>query len=488
MPWIICLQVLPIKLHIVMATATDQETRKKESTSVSLRAATPSNDSQRAQSISYRGAANLLRTASVPDVVGQSPKAAYSSITIAARKVPQAGSSLQGPVYPSCPTRPVRAITPPQPLERRALSTPRCTRRFSNSQPDLCRQNPTVVRTNELRQSYPTADGFAMREPGKRKVQPLQHRHSYTEGNSNQSLISDSFLPLSSQPSYRSCVHLEVPLRSTSSVVFLDKSLSISLVDLSGRRAAQPTLYRSTLSVHLSVPSCHRSSTDNKPAKTDESYGRPKAAMVGRNKFNGRKSGLGHCRGALSKQWGHKVEQIAPAHGVNSRADDPDTHCHGATLGFLSFKGPSPSNTELYSSHQQAASISFFPPQEALELFRPDFISRSQGRVRRLEQRYANSLACASHPWTANTIFPTSLRLPEFAFCVCRIYNKLPEVTKKKEEEKKRAVSQTNRLRAELFKKVELLLLGHFLLVQQSVQKITRTEWLLEDLYESTNV
>ncbi|KAM7385462.1 hypothetical protein PAMP_001545 [Pampus punctatissimus] len=30
-----------------------------------------------------------------------------------------------------------------------------------------------------------------------------------------------------------------------------------------------------------------------------------------------------------------------------------------------------------------------------------------------------------------------------------RIYNKLPEVTKKKEEEKKRAVSQTNRLRAE---------------------------------------
>lgn len=40
-------------------------------------------------------------------------------------------------------------------------------------------------------------------------------------------------------------------------------------------------------------------------------------------------------------------------------------------------------------------------------------------------------------------------------FFVCRIYNKLPEVTKKKEEEKKRAVSQTNRLRAEVFKKVE---------------------------------
>ncbi|XP_034408311.1 (E2-independent) E3 ubiquitin-conjugating enzyme FATS [Cyclopterus lumpus] len=34
-----------------------------------------------------------------------------------------------------------------------------------------------------------------------------------------------------------------------------------------------------------------------------------------------------------------------------------------------------------------------------------------------------------------------------------RIYNQLPEATKKKEEEKKRAVSQANRLRADVFKK-----------------------------------
>lgn len=49
-----------------------------------------------------------------------------------------------------------------------------------------------------------------------------------------------------------------------------------------------------------------------------------------------------------------------------------------------------------------------------------------------------------------------SQALYEFAFFnVCRIYNKLPEVTRKKEEEKKRVVSQTNRLRAEVFKKVK---------------------------------
>ncbi|TTC14935.1 Disintegrin and metalloproteinase domain-containing protein 12 [Bagarius yarrelli] len=39
----------------------------------------------------------------------------------------------------------------------------------------------------------------------------------------------------------------------------------------------------------------------------------------------------------------------------------------------------------------------------------------------------------------------------------CRIYNQLPEVTKKKEEEKRRLVLQTNRLRAEVFKKLGAL-------------------------------
>lgn len=49
--------------------------------------------------------------------------------------------------------------------------------------------------------------------------------------------------------------------------------------------------------------------------------------------------------------------------------------------------------------------------------------------------------------------------LPFLCVCFCRIYNKLPEVTKKKEEEKKRAISQTNRLRVEVFKKVDLELI-----------------------------
>ncbi|XP_056291381.1 uncharacterized protein LOC130207023 isoform X3 [Pseudoliparis swirei] len=253
----------------------------------------------------------------------------------------------------------------------------------------------------------------------------------------------------SSRPSYRSCVHLEVPLRSTSSVLFLDKSLYISLVELEGRRAVQPTLYRSTLSVRFGVSSRRRSSKDSKPARINEGYGRRKEATLGRNKRNVRETESGHRRSPLSEHGAHKVEQIALTHDVNS---DSDTRGHDATLGLLSLRGLSPSNTKAGRREENADEAAFSlrsnfshrqhtfnsgqvdfrtwtkqagsdktearqergsssEPQkvsektswlkddflegtshnlslkEALELLRPDFISHSQGRVRRLEQR-----------------------------------------------------------------------------------------------------
>ncbi|CDQ60817.1 unnamed protein product [Oncorhynchus mykiss] len=111
-------------------------------------------------------------------------------------------------------------------------------------------------------------------------------------------------------------------------------------------------------------------------------------------------------------------------------------------------------------------------------MFRPDFISRSQGRMRSLEQRARRrkDLQCADldqvqglweeksrhgrnctkpHPLSDNLFKPRERTISgkEMQLRSRRIYNKLPEVTKKKEEEKRRVVSQTNRLRAELFKK-----------------------------------
>ncbi|KAG7228590.1 hypothetical protein INR49_013276 [Caranx melampygus] len=437
------------------------------------------------------------------------------------------------------PMRRIKVSASPLLPERRITTS---TMRVSNSHLDLYKQNPAIVTPNQPRQA---ADGLAAGDPGKRKVQDAHCRPSYTEGERKREVIGGSLINLS----YQSCIHREVPLRSTSSVVFLDKSLSISLMELEGGTVGQPALYRSTLSVRLGVANCRRSPIDNKPAKTNEGYGRHRPTMLGRNKRNGRDSGLGHCRSSLSKLRGCEVEQIAPTHGINNKTHDLDTQHHGPTLGLLSFRGPSPSNTKAgrqkgnadeaafpsesnirhrqntfnigpvdsrtwskkktlidteeqqehgrctepqavsaldktcyYHSRVKADSVEETPKtlslKEALELFRPDFISRSQGRVRRVEQRARRRRAlqdsnpdlvqdlredrgkqkrnCTTpDPLSDNLFKPRerSISGREMQLRSRRIYNKLPEVTKKKEEEKKRAVSQTNRLRAEVFKK-----------------------------------
>ncbi|XP_053731668.1 (E2-independent) E3 ubiquitin-conjugating enzyme FATS-like [Synchiropus splendidus] len=115
--------------------------------------------------------------------------------------------------------------------------------------------------------------------------------------------------------------------------------------------------------------------------------------------------------------------------------------------------------------------------QEALELFRPDFISRSQGRLRRMEWRARKRRALQTStvelmqvlkeepgklkkcttpdPLSDNLFKPRerSISGREMQLRSRRIYNLLPEVTKKKQEERNKAVAQTNRLRAEVYKK-----------------------------------
>ncbi|CAN9499700.1 unnamed protein product [Ophioblennius macclurei] len=420
--------------------------------------------------------------------------------------------------------------------------------RVSSSQPDVGRQKLTILTPKEFRQAYSPADGLAVRDPGKRRVQAVQCRLGFAEEDRKEKATGGSAInPLAVRPTYRTCVHHEMPLRSTSSVVFLDKSLCISLVELEGRRSPQPALYRSALSVRLGVSSRRRSPTDSKRAKANEGYGRIRAAALSEShKRDDRESSLGRCRSPLSKLGGCKVEQTAPARGVNSKADDSDTRRHGNTLGLLSFRGPNPSNTKPGRRKENAdeaavssrsnfrnrqPTFSSVPAdsrgwskqagndkteegeeglssaeahtvsadetchyrskdttesqegkplslKEALELFKPDFICRSQGRLRRLEQRARRRKVlhdsnpdlvqsfredrgnpkrnCTTpDPLSDNLFKPRerSISGREMQLRSRRIYNKLPEVTRKKEEEKKRAVSQTNRLRAEVFKK-----------------------------------
>ncbi|XP_075072079.1 (E2-independent) E3 ubiquitin-conjugating enzyme FATS [Mixophyes fleayi] len=116
--------------------------------------------------------------------------------------------------------------------------------------------------------------------------------------------------------------------------------------------------------------------------------------------------------------------------------------------------------------------------QEALEHRRPDFIFNSQERVHKLELKVhrrkiqkqdipkTTKLAPRStnprqkiftvpHPLSDNLFNPKERAISEREMQrrSKRIYNSLPEVKKKKEDEEKRIITQSNRLRAQLFKK-----------------------------------
>nr|XP_015097374.1 (E2-independent) E3 ubiquitin-conjugating enzyme FATS isoform X2 [Vicugna pacos] len=115
--------------------------------------------------------------------------------------------------------------------------------------------------------------------------------------------------------------------------------------------------------------------------------------------------------------------------------------------------------------------------QEALEVRKPQFISRSQERLKKLEhmvqQRKAQQKESPGpkqsllpvrankkqftipHPLSDNLFKPKERYISEKEMHMRskRIYNNLPEVRKKKEEQKKRVILQSNRLRAQVFKK-----------------------------------
>ncbi|XP_075613758.1 (E2-independent) E3 ubiquitin-conjugating enzyme FATS isoform X2 [Balearica regulorum gibbericeps] len=123
--------------------------------------------------------------------------------------------------------------------------------------------------------------------------------------------------------------------------------------------------------------------------------------------------------------------------------------------------------------------------REALEIHKPQFISRSQERLKRLEHmvqlrkaqqndapassqgalpvRKLSSTSTSSkkkqytipHPLSDNLFKPKERFIPEKEMHMRskRIYDNLPEVKKKQEEKQKRIIIQSNRLRVELFKK-----------------------------------
>ncbi|XP_029466588.1 (E2-independent) E3 ubiquitin-conjugating enzyme FATS [Rhinatrema bivittatum] len=150
-----------------------------------------------------------------------------------------------------------------------------------------------------------------------------------------------------------------------------------------------------------------------------------------------------------------------------------------------------PEEKETFTQSEGSWKSEHIPPRsltlrEALELFRPAFISQSQKRMQKLElmtqlrKAQANENPLLSHKKQRNLPFAKPLSTPskkklytvphplsdnlfkpkeriisekEMLLRSKRIYNNLPEVKRKKEEEKKRVLFQSNRQRVELFKK-----------------------------------
>nr|XP_027786089.1 (E2-independent) E3 ubiquitin-conjugating enzyme FATS isoform X2 [Marmota flaviventris] len=141
-----------------------------------------------------------------------------------------------------------------------------------------------------------------------------------------------------------------------------------------------------------------------------------------------------------------------------------------------------PQGAETFNLSEEGSELEQMPAnsltlQEALEAHRPQFISRSQERLRKLERMVQQRKAQQTeHPEQKPSWLPVRANKKQFTVphplsdnlfkpkerCISekemhmrskRIYNNLPEVKKKKEEQKKRVILQSNRLRAEVFKK-----------------------------------
>ncbi|KAG8435495.1 hypothetical protein GDO86_013433 [Hymenochirus boettgeri] len=174
-------------------------------------------------------------------------------------------------------------------------------------------------------------------------------------------------------------------------------------------------------------------------------------------------------------------ENISP-NGLKGHYSFENSQCDGTKNILLHLPEPVFQMKHLNKSNYTKPEIMSL--QKALEHHRPDFISNSQERVQKLELM-AQRRKIQQIPLSENSISSPVQKLPEKAsysrkklFTVPlplsdnlfkpkertisekemqqrskRIYNSLPEVKRKKEEEEKKMITQSNRMRAELFKK-----------------------------------
>lgn len=249
----------------------------------------------------YRGSL-LPRTLSTPGPPchgDPDSKTSFSSVTITARRVPQTASvssrdvpedsvtQARGPMVRASKARPAPALS--------STHTPLYSVAGGDHEPVTLRKKPMIVKVTEYQQAYRQGDGAAA-------AGPPEFRHSYSEGDRNrdahpvfqgrlrearfESVQSCFNLDMPTSPtnsvfqgrlretradSVQSCSSLDLPSSSSNSVLYLDKSLSVSLQESETRRK----VHRSTLSLYLSgaAPAAAEEGPD-RPRRTRSASGR----------------------------------------------------------------------------------------------------------------------------------------------------------------------------------------------------------------------
>lgn len=219
--------------------------------------------------------------------------------------------------------------------------------RVPNSHQDVCTEDSTSASSNDFKQTLSPAKGSAPRDPGKKMFVKQQ---SHSEGKLEPDVLVASVMNLPSAPVYRSCVHYEVPLRFISSVVCLDKLLSISLLDPGEKEESKTAFFKSTLSLRLGVSSYCRC-TD--ATKTNGVHRAHRAARLATH----RERGSGFRCSPVSKQPGSGL--VKNVHTNGNKPGGLNTQDHEPTSDLLLFKEPGPWNTKEYRQQGNADEPTF---------------------------------------------------------------------------------------------------------------------------------
>ncbi|XP_063143267.1 (E2-independent) E3 ubiquitin-conjugating enzyme FATS isoform X8 [Rattus norvegicus] len=463
---------------------------------------------------------------STGDNLGKGPRSGFSSITITARRVGPPASNLvwdtfRDPLCSKCGTKDAGFQDPP----------------VLASGAHLCQHNRPYSYTEFP--SNGSVEGLKVTQAHSRLC--ARQDYWVTHADDNEDSFSSDNSPSRKVPLvFSSCVHLRVSQQCPSAIYYLDKSLSVpleqpqiaspkmhrSVLSLSLRCSSHQLTADGVDSPANGEPISRALSQELSEGKQDllgSQWGQPqeghwkespalvpvhlgsgtcpqtgspplenvKFADVGRNQVPVHKEKEDHATCTNSS---HSNQLSIHIPGWSYRADytccdlvvklkDCEKHEDPTVTPEPSPATPSPatragpqSSGPLEDSFEplMASSMTL---QEALEVHRPQFISRSQERLQKLKHmvqqrktqqkeslgqkqsllpvRANKKQFTIPHPLSDNLFKPKERCISEKEMHMRskRIYNNLPEVRKKKEEQKKRVILQSNRLRAEVFKK-----------------------------------